>query len=113
MQARKAQTGKAQVREAIVWGGLLCGTLDITAAFINYGVRGISPARILRSVARGLLGPAAAQGGTGTAVLGLFLYFVIAFTAATVYWAASRRMTVLARRPVPFGILYGIAVFIF
>ncbi len=28
---------------AIVWGGLLAGGLDITAAFVIYGVRGASP----------------------------------------------------------------------
>jgi hypothetical protein len=98
---------------AIWWGGLLAGALDITAAFVTWGVRGISPVRILQSVARGLLGPAAMRGGLATAALGLVLHFVIAFGAAAVYWAASRRMPVLAQRAVAMGILYGIAVFAF
>jgi len=97
--------------KAIWWGGFLCGVLDISAAFVTWGVRGIGPARILRSVARGVLGPSATQGGFGTAVLGLFLHFTIAFIWAAIYWAASRGMRVLARRWVPFGMLYGIVVF--
>jgi hypothetical protein len=96
---------------AIAWGGFLCGVLDITAAFVTWGVRGVSPVRILQSVARGLLGPAAMKGGLSTAVLGLALHFFIAFIWAAIYWAASRRIPALVRRPVPFGILYGAVVY--
>jgi uncharacterized membrane protein YagU involved in acid resistance len=98
---------------AILWGGLLAGALDISAAFVTWGVRGISPVRILQSIARGLLGPPAMQGGLATAALGLVLHFIIAFGAAAAYWAASQRMGVLARRGVELGMLYGIAVFAF
>jgi uncharacterized membrane protein YagU involved in acid resistance len=53
------------------------------------------------------------KGGAGTAALGLLLHFVIALGAAAVYAAASRRIAVLARHPVPAGLLYGIAVYLF
>lgn len=96
---------------AIGWGGLWCGVLDITAAFVTWGMRGVSSARVLQSIARGLLGPATFKGGMPAAMLGLALHFFIAFSAAAVYWFASRRMPVLASRPVPFGVLYGIAVY--
>jgi hypothetical protein len=59
---------------AIVWGGLPAGGLDITAAFVIYGLRGASPVRILQSIASGLLGAAAFQGGVAVYV---FMNFVV------------------------------------
>ncbi|MGH9627014.1 MAG: hypothetical protein ACRD7E_01425 [Bryobacteraceae bacterium] len=97
----------------ILWGGLLCGVLDLTAALIHHGLRGVPPVRILQSIAAGLLGRAAYQGGAATAVLGTMLHFLIAFTAAAVYYVASRKLTVLIRRPLPAGLLYGIVVYLF
>ena len=48
---------------AIFWGGLACGILDITQAFVAWGLRGAKPIRILQSVASGLLGAKAYVGG--------------------------------------------------
>jgi hypothetical protein len=99
--------------QAILWGGLVAGTLDITAAFISSGLRGVSPVRVLHAVASGLIGKAAAEGGAATAALGLGLHFLIAFGAATVFWLASRKLTWMVRQPVVAGLLYGIAVYLF
>ena len=100
-------------RRAILWGGLAAGVLDITAAFVIYGARGATPVRILQSIAGGLLGPAASRGGLQTAALGALLHFLIAFTAAAVYYAASRALPVLVRQPALWGPLYGIVVYLF
>lgn len=97
---------------AIVAAGACAGVLDILAAFTVYGLRGVAPTRILQSIASGLLGPAAFQGGRRTAVLGLGLHFFIATTAALVYYLASRRIVPLRRRPWTFGPLYGVAVYV-
>jgi len=51
--------------------------------------------------------------GIASAVLGLGLHFTIAFTAATVYFAVSRSMSVLVEHPVACGLLYGEVVFAF
>ena len=64
-------------------------------------------------IASGLLGRDSYSGGVATASLGLALHFLIAFTAATVFYAASRRLTVLINRPVVSGLLYGILVWLF
>jgi hypothetical protein len=98
---------------AIFWGGLACGVLDITQAFIAWGLMGVKPVSILHSVASGLLGPKAFQGGIQTAVLGMVLHFFIAFSAATVYYVASRWLTFMTRQAVLSGLLYGEAVFLF
>jgi hypothetical protein len=97
--------------QAVLLGGLVAGLLDIAAAFAVYGMRGARPVRILQSIASGVLGPAAFQGGARTAALGLLLHFVIAGGAAAVYYVASRRVGVLLRRPVVSGLLYGVVVY--
>lgn len=98
---------------AIGWGGLIGGVLDISDALLFYGLRGIPPRRLLQGIASGLLGARAMRGGWPSAILGLGLHFLIAFTAAVVYYAASRRLRMLRDRPLASGTLYGIAVFLF
>jgi len=41
---------------AIFGGGFIAGALDITAAFVTSGLRGVGPIRILQAIASGLLG---------------------------------------------------------
>jgi hypothetical protein len=106
------QSDRHLVRAALA-GGLCAGTLDIMGAFIVYGFRGASPIRILQSIASGVLGAAAFQGSTRTAALGLALHFLIATAAALTYAVASLRLAGLIRRPVLYGGLYGIAVYLF
>src|SRR5256885_16452725 len=104
---------KTNVPLATVWGGLVCGILDITAALVVYGAMGAKPLRLLQGIAGGLLGPRTYSGGIATALLGLLCHFVIAFSAAAVYVGASRLAPVLVRHAIPFGALYGIAVYFF
>jgi uncharacterized membrane protein YagU involved in acid resistance len=106
-------TSKTNALQAIFWGGLACGILDISSALVSYGLIGVKPVRILQSVASGWLGPAAFQGGIPTAVLGTAFHFLIAFSAATVYYLASRKLAFMRLRPLLAGILYGEAVFLF
>ena len=97
----------------LVWGGLIAGTMDITAALVVYGHYGLTPMRLLQSVAAGLLGARAFEGGLATALLGLLCHFVIAFGAATVFFLASRSLSFLLRHAVLSGVLYGVAVYFF
>jgi uncharacterized membrane protein YagU involved in acid resistance len=93
---------------AIFWGGMACGVFDITQAFIAFGLQfHLRPSQVLQSVASGLLGPKSFQGGAGTALLGLFLHFLIAFIWAVIFFVASRQITFLTARPVIAGLLYG------
>ena len=99
--------------QAILVAGLVAGVLDITYASVSSLVRGSTPARMLRGIASGLLGRAASDGGVPAALLGLACHFTIAMGAATVFVLASRRLRVLAERPILCGALYGLAVFYF
>src|SRR5947208_16513262 len=93
---------------AIFWGGLICGILDITQAIVAWHFQtGAKPIRIWQSVAVGLLGPKAFQGGMKTAILGGALHFFIAFIWAAVYYVASRKLTFMISRPILSGLLFG------
>jgi len=93
--------------------GLACGAMDITAALLVYGSMGLAPLRLLQGIAGGVLGPRTFEGGVATAVLGLFLHFVIAFGAASVYFVASQALPILLQQAALCGALYGVAVYFF
>jgi len=93
-------------------GGIIAGTLDITDAIVFYHFRGVPAVTILQSVASGLLGASAYQGGARTAALGLLLHFVIAIGAATVFYLASLRMRFLWRQPLISGAIFGLCVYV-
>jgi hypothetical protein len=93
---------------AIVLGGLIAGTLDVgAAALINLA----DPVVILKFIAGGLLGKAALGGGVSVAILGLVLQWVMGLIIAAVYVIAARRLPVLRRRWIEFGLAYGAVVF--
>ena len=103
---------RSNAARAILTGGLIAGAIDITYACVfSYVRRGVPPARILQSVASGALGQSAFDGGTTTAALGLLFHFLIALIWAAVYYAASRKLTVLARAPYVCGLVYGLVIF--
>ena len=98
----------------ILPGGLIAGTLDIAAAFINSALHhGRGPVGILQGIASALLGPDSYNGGLATAGLGLALHFLIATVACTVFYVASRKVKFLVRRAIISGLLYGIVVYLF
>lgn len=99
--------GPANARLAIVLGGVTAGTLDLAQAIILFGWR------VPLSIAAGLLGRQAFQGGPATYVLGVFLHFFIAFSATATYFAASRRLGFLIEHPLVCGLFYGVAVELF
>ena len=101
---------KSKIYQAVLWGGLIAGTLDITAAFVTSGLRGVYPDSGATSNRSGLLGADSFKGGFATGALGLGLHFVIAFGATAVYFAASRRLTFLSQRAFVCGLVYGVAV---
>ena len=97
---------------AIFWAGFTCGVMDISAAFITWWPKGIMPSRILKGIASGLLGPEAYSGDWPTAALGLAFHFFIAFSAAAVFYLASRKLNYLTQHPVISGALYGVCVYL-
>ena len=96
--------GKRSALLAITVGGILAGVLVLLPVCIQHGWG------IPLAIAEGLVGPRAWNGGVGTYVLGLFLHFFIAFTAAAVYYAASRRLPFLKEHPLVCGLQFGVTL---
>jgi hypothetical protein len=100
--------------QVILLGGLIAGTLDLTTAFVVSWLRaGVSPVRVMQSVASGLLGASAYTGGASAAVLGVVLHFFIATVWTAVFYFASRSLRFLTERAIVAGLLYGFAVYVF
>jgi hypothetical protein len=97
----------------VLLGGLALGTLDLAFAMSYWGIsRGVSPVRVLQSVSRGVLGTASFQGGAGTAVLGAVLHYFIATCMVLAYYLVSRGAPALTRRPIAYGLPYGLLLFL-
>ena len=89
----------------VLLAGVVGATCDITYAILYYGWKGIPPERILQTVASGLLGKAACEGGGATAALGLALHCAIVVVAAARRWAWMRE------EPITAGLAYGVAIY--
>lgn len=111
-----ARVNSAPPRSSSPWkgilaGGVIGGVLDIIFAFVFYGLRGTPPVRILQSVASGLLGKKAFDGGAGTAALGGVFQLFIPTVAAAVYYGFDRTLPVVRRHPAVCGVLFGVVIY--
>jgi uncharacterized membrane protein YagU involved in acid resistance len=100
---------------AILLGGLAAGALDILYAFVVYGPLsyGISPERILQSVAAGWIGRDASRaGGMETAALGLASHFMLATIMAAVYVLLATRVSALTKQALLWGFVYGLILYV-
>ena len=104
---------RARAFDTMVLGGVTAGVLDIADAFIVITINGGAPTRVLQTIASGILGRDAYQGGALVAALGLALHFLIACGAASVFFLISRAFPVVLRRPVVSGLAFGLGVWAF
>src|SRR3546814_11580638 len=79
-----AAAGQGAPAKAILIGGLAGGVLDLGFAFTAWALKGVGPGDILRSIASGLLGPAA-RTGFAPVPLGLVSHFLLAFLFAAAF----------------------------
>ena len=96
---------------AIFVGGVIVGVLDLAYAVLVYSPH--KPILIPQHIASGLLGAKSYAGGARTAALGVMLHFIIALGAATVYYLASRKLTMMVSRALIAGLIYGGLVYFF
>lgn len=93
-------------------GGFVAGTLDIVYACVFWAIkRGVSPQRILQSVAAGWLGGASFTAGWASTALGLVSQYVISTSMAATYYLVAQRWRALWERPVPYGVAYGLLLY--
>lgn len=93
---------------AILWGGLVAGTLDIGAASL---ISGLSPVVILKYIAAGLLGKGALAGGPTEAALGMLLQWAMSLLIAAVFVLLVGRRVAATRQWPVWGVAYGVVVF--
>ena len=86
--------------ERILISTFVVGSFDICEITLFYALRGIPPTRILHSVASGWFGKEAFNGGVKTAAIGLATHYLIATIVVTIYYFASRKISILRTRPV-------------
>lgn len=96
----------------VLAAGLVAGTLDIVYATTFWGLKGVPAQRIGQSIAAGVLGKDAFGGGNATAALGLVLHYFIATMMAAAYALVARRWPALVARPVRYGLLYGLLLYV-
>lgn len=112
-KSTSAPPGLPDALPLILGIGLVAGTLDITDALVFSYFRGATPVMVFQYIASGLIGLKSFQLGWTAVVLGVAIHYFIALTWTAVFYVASRRFTVLVRRPVFSGLLYGVAVYLF
>lgn len=91
----------------ILIGGSVAGLLDMTSAYLTFG-------RMMPlGIAGGLIGVAARDPSAAHYCLGLFIHYLIAFSAAAAYCFASRKLTFLRENFFVCGLVFGIVFFLF
>jgi hypothetical protein len=116
--ATASVANRARVPKSIFLAGTIVAVLDILYAIFLYAVilKVSTPGRVFQSIAAGLLGKAAFQGGAATVALGGALHFLIACIWTVIYFILVRRspsLRGLVREKsgaIMVGLLYGASV---
>src|SRR6185312_5453617 len=101
------QDQRAMIK-AILWGGLVGGTIDIFSASL---ISLLSPLLIMRFIAAGLLGPDVIKGGLDISFIGLLLQWLMGLIIAAIYVVAAGRLAWMHRDWRVTGIAYGVPVY--
>jgi len=110
---------RSSAARRILVAGAVVALLDITFAYVYFalvlglvdGLQGV-----FQSIAAGLLGRAAFQGGPATAALGAVLHLIIAYTWTCIFflavrsWAGLRRAMRTTTGSVVAGLVFGMVV---
>src|SRR6185503_14261120 len=110
MDTTPSAVGKPSALHTIGLGGLAIGILDFIDASTFFPLYyGITFQQVWWGPASGILGrEAAREGGWNTAVLGIFLHFVVAMCIAAVYYLFARGIPFLIRHQIVSGLAFGL-----
>jgi hypothetical protein len=104
---------KASVAVAVLWCGLLVGSLDILAAFANaYVSFEVGPTSVLKYIASALFGPTAIAGGTDMVVYGLLMHYAIAYFFTALYFFLYPRLGGATQNNILIGVMYGLFIWL-
>ena len=93
----------------VLLAGLIAGAVDIGVACVIYQ---LSLGTILHSIASGLIGASAFEGGVATELLGLLLQWAMSVLIALIYVAATAPLPDMRRRWRLSGVVAGVATYI-
>ena len=96
---------------AVLAGGAAAGLIDLLYPVAASLPKGVEPIRVLQSVASGLLGRTAYQGGAATALLGTALHFALTLIMAAMFVAAARSLPPIRRHLLVAGLAYGLLIY--
>ncbi len=97
----------------VFWGGLIVAVADIAFAitvWFTWSVSGLI--KVFQAIAVGVLGKASYDGGVVTALLGAGLQLFMATMFVVAYTLAGRRVPALLHKPLVYGPLYGVVLYV-
>lgn len=92
-----------------ITAGIIAGTLDILAAFIQYYIKtGKGPAGVLKFIASGVFGESAFTSDSIMIVAGLLFHFIIAIAFTVFFFWLSSKLPLLLHYKFITAVLYGV-----
>ena len=99
---------------AVLLAGVIAASFDMIFACTFNGLRsGVSPERVMQSIASGWLGMESFKGGAATAALGFVSHYGILIVAAALYFFALTRSRWMRNNALLCGALYGVCIYAF
>ena len=95
-----------------VLAGLAASAIEMVPVLTVQALLGVGPLRVLQSIASGLLGRAAYDGGLTAAALGAALHVAISVVAGLVFTICSVRRPWLLDRPILSGTVLGVVAYV-
>jgi hypothetical protein len=96
----------------VMAGGLAIAATDLIYCVLFWSPQGVSPMRLLQSIAAGALGRASFQGGIATALLGACFQWLIGFCFVLAYALVARHLRLLRQHARRYGIAYGMLLYL-
>ena len=97
--------------KATLVGGIAAGAIDIVYAIVANGSRDVAPSLVLQSVASGVVGTSAYQGGAASAGAGLTLHFIMTIAMAALFIAVARVVPAIRNHLWAAGLSYGAVIY--
>lgn len=97
----------------IFFAGLLVGSFDIIAAFIDFYITtGNGPSGVLRFIASGAFGNKAFTGGTIMIFWGLAFHYLIAYSFTIMFFWLYQKVKHASANPITTVVIYGIFMWV-
>jgi hypothetical protein len=107
------QPARLGALRAVLIGAAVSGTLDLLSAFAFSAVNAVGPVRVLKSVAAGPFGEPVRQAeGVLIPLAGLIVHYALMTVMVGIFVFAALRLRFILARPLLWGLLYGLAIYL-